>query len=563
MADAIPRLSFTLGLAALLLLAAHLLATRLTQPAGVPGIAEAVALLLVVAECTVVFIVARRLRGDLPQAHAIAVTLALTGAAVGAGVAVVSGGFSGPYPFGVLPVLFAWPLLMPGGIRPAAAPILGGLFIHLGILALNANPPLIAAGATATLLVMCGALSLCTAEVLDASRRRTAQFSGHDWVTGALSEESLRLRLAELCARRARSRAPFCLVMVDIDRFKDINDALGQSAGDEVLLGLAAAARAEIRGHDLLSRLHADEFLLVLDECEAEDARGLVERLRIRLNREMSVRGKQVRVTFSAGIAPARPTDRLNPEELIQAAIHALEATKEMARSCTSVAPPPPPVGALDERAATAQQALAEESLTEETQVVLLPSVEVPLLEESGVEAVAPSEVVEEIEEVPENPDTAPAPVVAGVALADGEPAPTVAGDGARVALSDAELAATAVMPQVMKALLAPEPAAAEETAPPVLSVPQPASRPSAARRAPTAVPPELPSARSGVFEMIPPTPPAPEAWSNPAFAATPGPAPIEATPSQVTPPPLPREAPAATDATAEERRRRRTLTSP
>jgi hypothetical protein len=95
---------------------------------------------------------------------------------------------------------------------------------------------------------------------------------------------------------------------------------------------LVAAVRAEIRQDDFVGRIRADEFLLVLDECESEHAKGLVQRVRARLDQATAVRGEPVRVSFAAGIAWARSGERLNSRELVFAAERELEAAKQLTR---------------------------------------------------------------------------------------------------------------------------------------------------------------------------------------------------------------------------------------
>ncbi|MGQ0508228.1 MAG: diguanylate cyclase domain-containing protein [Myxococcaceae bacterium] len=334
-----PRLSIALGAASFLLLCAHLFALRMRGASS--GLAEAVGLLLVIAESAAVFICVRALRSDLPQPRPIVVTLALTSAAAGAGTAVALGGLTGLFPFGLLPAVFAWPLLVPDRAKETAIPVVGGLLVHLIILALNNSGPNAVPfwGGTVSVLMMGAVLSLATAEVLDSWRRQVAELTQGDPVTGVLKDRTLRRKLDELTARRLRTPSQFSVALLDIDRFKSINDTYGRAAGDKVLEMLSAAVMAEIRKTDFVGRMRSDEFIVVLDACDSENAKGLVERVRSRLNEAAAVRGGPVRVTFSAGIAAAPVGEKWGADQVLAAAHGALETSKEMARNCTSIAP--------------------------------------------------------------------------------------------------------------------------------------------------------------------------------------------------------------------------------
>jgi diguanylate cyclase (GGDEF)-like protein len=188
------------------------------------------------------------------------------------------------------------------------------------------------------------AAALVTAHVVEHWRSRAAELSQHDWLTNALSRPFLEERLTALCSQRQRSLAPVSLVMFDVDRFKNINDAHGRQAGDEVLEMLVSGIKAEIRASDFIGRYGGDEFLLVLDECEGNSAVSLLDRLRARFqNKPMTVGDAQLKVSFAAGIVSVNPGDPLVLKDLLRNAERALENSKEAGRNRTAMAPPPPP----------------------------------------------------------------------------------------------------------------------------------------------------------------------------------------------------------------------------
>ncbi len=101
-----------------------------------------------------------------------------------------------------------------------------------------------------------------------------------------------------------RYRRPFTVFMMDIDRFKGVNDSLGHQAGDEVLRIVVDRFRSEIRDIDILGRYGGDEFALALPETSLEDAAGVAERLLARVaSRPAETSAGPVAVSISIGVA--------------------------------------------------------------------------------------------------------------------------------------------------------------------------------------------------------------------------------------------------------------------
>jgi diguanylate cyclase (GGDEF)-like protein len=102
-----------------------------------------------------------------------------------------------------------------------------------------------------------------------------------DGLTGLLNRRSFETAIEVECARARRSGQPLCVVYLDIDRFKSVNDRFGHAAGDQVLRQLSAAIQATIRTPvDGGFRLGGDEFALVLPGTTAVQAEAVVARLR-------------------------------------------------------------------------------------------------------------------------------------------------------------------------------------------------------------------------------------------------------------------------------------------
>ena len=157
--------------------------------------------------------------------------------------------------------------------------------------------------------------------------------ASHDLLTGLPNRNLLmdRLRLATSRARRVRGRLG--VMFIDLDKFKYINDALGHSAGDELLCTVAARLVLCVRDCDTVARLGGDEFILLIDGV-AEDAMltGLAQRVVAALAVPMLLAGQQHAVTCSIGIS-IFPQDGEDSETLLQRADIAMYRAKEVGRN--------------------------------------------------------------------------------------------------------------------------------------------------------------------------------------------------------------------------------------
>ncbi|HEY8607786.1 MAG TPA: GGDEF domain-containing protein [Noviherbaspirillum sp.] len=119
---------------------------------------------------------------------------------------------------------------------------------------------------------------------LAAALARIQDLATHDELTQLPNRRYMTSQLGNM--QRRQGRRPACLALVDIDWFKRINDGHGHAAGDEVLRGFAQAGRAVLRAGDVLARWGGEEFLLLLPDTDLDQARGVVERLRTRVEQE-------------------------------------------------------------------------------------------------------------------------------------------------------------------------------------------------------------------------------------------------------------------------------------
>ncbi|HET7792044.1 MAG TPA: bifunctional diguanylate cyclase/phosphodiesterase [Rhizobacter sp.] len=147
----------------------------------------------------------------------------------------------------------------------------------------------------------------------------------HDELTGLPNRSALLQRLRELCAV---PDSAFALVLLDVDRFKLFNEAHGHPVGDEVLRALSATLQQAVGGEAEVMRLGEDEFALLARKAHDETSAGaLVQRVRKRLSRSLTVQNHEFFLDVSMGVALCPATTR-NPEALLRAANAAMRQAK-------------------------------------------------------------------------------------------------------------------------------------------------------------------------------------------------------------------------------------------
>ena len=149
-----------------------------------------------------------------------------------------------------------------------------------------------------------------------------------DALTGVLTRSGLVEQGERLLSEARRYQRPLSALLIDLDRFKGVNDSLGHEAGDRLLQHLTDRTRLVLRGEDLLGRLGGDEFVALLPSTDAAGARVVAERLRAALAQEhLRVHGMEVPVPLSIGVAEAALAgDDL--DDLIQRADQAMYRAK-------------------------------------------------------------------------------------------------------------------------------------------------------------------------------------------------------------------------------------------
>jgi diguanylate cyclase (GGDEF)-like protein len=135
-------------------------------------------------------------------------------------------------------------------------------------------------------------------------------------------------------AMSRRIGRPLSLMMLDLDRFKSINDRHGHLAGDAVLIEFARRTRNTLRAGDVLARYGGEEFAVLLAHTTLDDAIEAAERIR-RAIAESPVRFEdlEIPVTVSIGLEPFDPQQHADPTGLIEAADRSLYRAKELGRN--------------------------------------------------------------------------------------------------------------------------------------------------------------------------------------------------------------------------------------
>lgn len=161
------------------------------------------------------------------------------------------------------------------------------------------------------------------------------ELASTDYLTELPNRRVFTERLEQEWARvRRRPEDSRVVVMLDIDYFKRINDSHGHSMGDRVLCHIADIFRAELRSFDLPARLGGEEFGLLLQDVDREQAEAVIERLRERVEtRPTEYEGHQIPCTISLGVTQIHPQD-VSYESVLRRADTALYEAKRAGRNC-------------------------------------------------------------------------------------------------------------------------------------------------------------------------------------------------------------------------------------
>ena len=168
---------------------------------------------------------------------------------------------------------------------------------------------------------------------LRASEREMRLLANIDSLTGAKNRRSFFASGNQELARSKRYKRPLSILMMDIDRFKIVNDDFGHAAGDAVLKNLVNACREMLRQQDILGRLGGEEFGIILPEISINTAYSIAERLRLQLMKLETVsEDKIIRFTVSIGLGKCEK-DTPTLEDALGQADRALYKAKQEGRN--------------------------------------------------------------------------------------------------------------------------------------------------------------------------------------------------------------------------------------
>jgi diguanylate cyclase (GGDEF)-like protein/PAS domain S-box-containing protein len=174
--------------------------------------------------------------------------------------------------------------------------------------------------------------------LVDISDRKRAEeqiefHAYHDVLTHLPNRKLFTDRLGQAITHARRTGKPLAVMFVDLDHFKTINDTLGHTAGDELLLEMSTRLRACVRDDDTVARLGGDEFTIILSDLRLpEDAASVAEKILVAVQQPLTLAGTAVDISASIGIA-LHPTDGADIDALLRNADRAMYRAKESGRN--------------------------------------------------------------------------------------------------------------------------------------------------------------------------------------------------------------------------------------
>jgi diguanylate cyclase (GGDEF)-like protein/PAS domain S-box-containing protein len=153
-----------------------------------------------------------------------------------------------------------------------------------------------------------------------------------DWLTNLPNRRSFQDRIHEVCAAHRRNNQPFALLYVDLDRFKHVNDTLGQAIGDQLLVRVAERLSSCLREQDFLARIGGDEFQIIMPNTGRETALEYAEQIMEALSKPVELDHFELYVTTSIGIS-VFPFDGEDAQTILKHADAALYMAKEQGKN--------------------------------------------------------------------------------------------------------------------------------------------------------------------------------------------------------------------------------------
>lgn len=195
---------------------------------------------------------------------------------------------------------------------------------------------LISLSAVLTILFLVGVTYFLTWRLvikLDEVQRHLKKQATTDELTGLKNRRVIMKRLEEERQRASRLTEPFCIMIIDLDHFKRINDSYGHPFGDRVLKRVAQLIRESLRRYDSVGRIGGEEFLVISPGTGMNEAVALADRIRVTIMDDTICEGElQVSVTLSVGVT-VLSTDDQSIETMLKRADKALYEAKKAGRN--------------------------------------------------------------------------------------------------------------------------------------------------------------------------------------------------------------------------------------
>lgn len=167
---------------------------------------------------------------------------------------------------------------------------------------------------------------------LEARLEQLIKVAREDQLTGSLNRRGLNDVIERELARSARRSSPICVAMLDLDDFKNLNDAHGHVAGDQALVHLVRVIKETLRIMDVIGRFGGEEFLILLPDTNIDDAMKAIVRLQRELAKQIFIYNHQrLPITFSVGVASRNPNE--DPALLIKRADDAMYKAKKAGKN--------------------------------------------------------------------------------------------------------------------------------------------------------------------------------------------------------------------------------------
>ena len=285
---------------------------------------------------------------------------AVVGLAFAALLVYLTGGYQSPFFFAFALLVGGAALVVPPFVALTVAVVASATYLAAASLA--SGPPtsvqIVAAVVDLTGMFLLTYIASSVGREQHRARDAALRMSALDSLTGLYNRPFFFAGVAREIARSQRTGRGFCLVMLDLDDLKEINDRHGHHAGDAVLRAIADTLRTSIRRADVAARYGGDEFVTLLPETDPTGGWVVAEKIRQAL-RERGMRTFDFRPTVSLGVV-SYPADGRSADTLLMSADRAMYVAKRAGKDRVATAERATRMSVIDGEHATARAAGAD-----------------------------------------------------------------------------------------------------------------------------------------------------------------------------------------------------------